>query len=112
MLCLTDAALARLVIAATAVPTEARGAWLANLAARAEHPAPASAPASNALRQRRWRARESKGRAVLSIEVDYDALCGALIDNARITEADALSRKQVAVAAASVLADYIARWRE
>jgi hypothetical protein len=65
----------------------------------------------DALRQRRRRARERAGVAVLDVPVAYFDLVEALLVSERLSEPDALDRKRVEAAAAEVLADWVARWR-
>jgi hypothetical protein len=57
MLILDDAALARLCIAATAMPANQRGRWLINVAAEFEGKQPTAA----AVRKRRQRKRDKRG---------------------------------------------------
>jgi hypothetical protein len=60
---------------------------------------------------RRLRRRERNGLAVLPVEVDLDALAGALIDSCRISERDSADRARLATAVAVLVADFVARWR-
>ena len=96
MLCFDDKALARLAIAATAIPVRMRGRWLRQLAAQLEPPRAISsacaskAAASNggAARTRLYRSRLASGRAVLRVEVDFNATSGALFAAGLLSEAE------------------------
>lgn len=69
MLCLDDAALARLITAARPIPAPERGRWLEALAERLEAPSPSLSP--GARRMRAYRARKlHQGRGYLRIEAD------------------------------------------
>jgi hypothetical protein len=103
MLCLTDAALARVFIGATAVPREARRGWLADLASKFEQsPSPPLAPST--LPTRRWRDRERSGRILLRLEVDEAALVVGLIDRVLLDPLHADNRAAVTRAAERALA--------
>ena len=86
MLAFDDQALAHLLIAATAVPVRKRGRWLRQFAAQLDPPRAfanpcVSKPASSnggAARLRLHRRRQAAGRAVLRVEVDFNATSGAL----------------------------------
>jgi len=58
---------------------------------------------ANALRLRRFRAREAQGLAVLSIEVDFNALSAALQEAGFLREDQIDDRAAVAAAAGRVL---------
>lgn len=78
MLALTDEGLARLVIAASAIPPSRRAVWLQRLAGRLEKSARRRSPGARYTAA--WRAREKAGRCVLKIEVDEAELAVALVD--------------------------------
>lgn len=79
MLAFTDEGLARLVIAASAIPPSRRSDWLRSLADQLERysPRPRSA---GAFYTAAWRARGRAGRCLLKLEVDEVALAIALVD--------------------------------
>jgi hypothetical protein len=66
---------------------------------------------SHADRQRLYKRRQRQGEAVLLLDVHYYDLVEALLTSGRLTEEEALDRRQVARAAGDVLADWIARWK-
>jgi hypothetical protein len=108
MLCFDDdAALAHLLIAATAIPVRARARWLRGIAAQFEPPRPqqllgSPSPASNvaahaararqisngAARTRLHRSRQANGRAVLRICVDLNAVSAALAEAGLLSETE------------------------
>jgi hypothetical protein len=73
MLALTDEGLARLAIAATAVPADKRDAWLQDLARTLDPPPP------NRWARRRARLKQNPYAAVLKIEVDLLGLSQTLL---------------------------------
>jgi hypothetical protein len=80
MLALTDAALARVIIAATAVPPGRRRQWLRELSAKLDPP---RTPAVR--RQARWRARQRDGSAVYRLTgrvIEVEALDHARVERA------------------------------
>ena len=92
MLALDDAALARLVIAATAVPADQRGRWLRSLARKLEpqdalpkigfpkNPIyqPSPKQRAGAARTRLCRKRQKDGYSVLDVCVNFNSTSGAL----------------------------------
>ncbi len=67
-------------------------------------------PSAAAQRQRRWRARQRTGGAVLQVAIaDYYALVGVLIDSDWISAEQALDRGEVEKAVAAAL-DELAQW--
>lgn len=124
MLALDDSALARIVIGATAVAPDERRRWLEQIARKLDPPKSCNlqdspppkfrnlrnSPPRPATRQARWRERQRKGRAIFRIEADHDSVLLALIETGRISEADALDRRKVEAALATVLADFGRRW--
>ena len=70
MLALSDEALCRIAVAATAVRPAERSAWLENLAERLERSEQSPAPSPGATYTRRWRARRRTGRVLLHVELD------------------------------------------
>jgi len=126
MLALTDQALARLVIAAGAVPVRKRGRWLRHLAAQLE-PAPASngdgaklggaaqsaaqrAPgrdgriSNGARRMRAHRSRQAAGRVSLRIECDLNVTSEALFAAGLLSEDEIDDAAAVARAVERVIA--------
>jgi hypothetical protein len=73
MLALDDGALARLAIAATAVPADKRDAWLQDLARTLDPPPP------NRWARRRARLKRNPYAAMLKVEVDLLALSQTLL---------------------------------
>jgi hypothetical protein len=72
MLCLLDAALAHVVIAASKIAQNRRRAWLIAVAQRLEcdKPVPLKPLAASTRRTRHWRRRKADGVAVLRVKVD------------------------------------------
>src|SRR5262245_16394382 len=72
MLCLDDAAFARLCLAATRIPRVGRRAWLVDVAQwlEAGTPAPPKSPSSSAARTRAYRARQRAGKRILKIQIE------------------------------------------
>jgi hypothetical protein len=66
---------------------------------------------TTAARQKVFRARQTLGLAILPLEVDFDAVCAALIASGRLSEREALDRELVTAAVGEVLADWVARWK-
>lgn len=64
----------------------------------------------HAARQRAYRERQRHGEAVLPLRVDYFRLIEALLVSGRLSEADALDRSRVKIAAGEVLDDWAMRW--
>jgi hypothetical protein len=108
MLALDDAALARVMIAATAVAPSAREAWLMKFVERAEGQPPAGR--TSAARQRRARQRAKDGRAILRLEVDEHLIVSALLDSTRLTEAQALDRRLVERECRDILHEWARIW--
>src|SRR5215472_17188642 len=98
MLALTDAALARLCIAATRIDPRRRGRWLREIARKLDPPkfdcstpkqsqTPAARRqarvrqrcAATRRRQARWRARHHEGRAIFRLDLLHDPVVEALI---------------------------------
>jgi hypothetical protein len=94
MIALSDAALARVVIAATAVPSHKRRAWLVDIAMRLEGLTPAPPDA----RQRKARKLRKTGLVVMRIECHEDDTAKALIVSERLTEAETQRRALVEAA--------------
>jgi hypothetical protein len=108
MLALSDGALARLAISATALPPHARGRWLRQIANRIDPPP----QRSDTVRKARLRQRERSGHIVLQVEVHEHDLAAAMIEAGLLTEAQALSRADLARALARIAAEFSARWLE
>jgi hypothetical protein len=83
MLCLDDAAWARVCIAATAVALAERSTWLQNLATSFERPS-SPTPSPGAVYTRRWRARRRAGKVLLRPEVDEAAFAVAAVERGLI----------------------------
>jgi hypothetical protein len=63
-------------------------------------------------RKRRYRARQRRGRVVVGVEVDRDAVLLALLASGRLGEAEALQPDQVAAALGDVIEQWARRWRD
>lgn len=64
-----------------------------------------------ACRQQRWRRRQQKGAAVLTVEVpDYHKLVNALLVSGALSDGEALDRAQVARAIGAQVAAWAAEW--
>lgn len=64
----------------------------------------------SASRQRRYRARQQAGTAVLRVPVPLFDVAEMMIESGRLTEDEALDRRRVEMAAGDVLADLARRW--
>lgn len=64
----------------------------------------------DAQRQRRRRQRDRRGIAVLAVEVNYYKLVSAILRNGSLTEAEALSKENVARIAGRMIEEVIALW--
>ena len=104
MLTLDDAAMFRVLLAASAIPPAELDGWLQGVAARME------ARTESCRRQKRYRQRQRDGQAVLQVPCDFCALVEALLKSGRLSEAEALDRRRIDAAAAEVLADFAGRW--
>jgi len=110
MLALTDAALAHLCIAASAVPPHKRARWLARLAATVDPPRKLVNQRARTLRKR---ARRRAGVRVYHLELSNRAVEGmitALIANGRLTAAEAQDQRQLERALARWLVEYGQHW--
>ena len=109
MLELTDEALARLAIGATAVEAKDRARWLADITARLEGRAPRS-PAAE--RQRRYRANAAAGFGSLQLKkIDLDTL-EFMLEKLGLLPADAEhTRKDIALAYSRWTSDWLAACR-
>jgi hypothetical protein len=96
----SDKALARILIAGTAVEPNWQSAWLEDLAARLER---ASELSPGARYTRAWRARERAGRCLLRLEVDEAELVVALVDRGLLDPAKADNRMALTRAAERAL---------
>jgi hypothetical protein len=92
MIALTDAGLAHLVIAATAIAPADRGAWLRRIAAQVD----ASPQAKHYHRKR-------AGRRVLKVEVELGPLSDLLVDHGFLRAWDSEDPKAVQAALATAL---------
>jgi hypothetical protein len=99
-----DAALARLVIAATAIPRRARSSWLRRLAHTIEH------REAERIRRAKGRARARNGRASFRVEAEHDLLVTALLNSKRLSEAEALDRRLVERELGEVLQEWARHW--
>src|SRR5262245_17299725 len=104
MLALSDEGLARLCIAASAIPRNRRRQWLRELANRIEPPR--SSPGARYTAA--WRAREKAGRCLLTLEVDEAELVVALVDAGLLDPRIADDRAALTEAAQRALALYLA----
>ena len=109
MLALTDTALARLCIGATAIAPHKRDCWLKDIAAKLDPP---RAVVRSRERSRRARARKKNGRAVLRIEVDHDPLLLALIESRRMSEADTADLRRVEAVVGKMLGEWAEHWQQ
>ncbi len=102
MLCFADdAALARVMIRATAVPRKERRAWLQALAARIEQGARPVKTSRDYTRA--WRARERSGRCLLKLEMDEANLVVGLVDRGLLDPLKADNRTALTEAAQKAL---------
>jgi hypothetical protein len=108
MLALTDTALARLCIGATAIAPHKRDRWLKDIAARLDPP---RAIMRSRERSRRARARKKNGKAVLRVEVDHDPLLLALIESGRMSEAETADLRRVEAVVGKMLGEWAEHWR-
>jgi hypothetical protein len=99
MLALTDQALARLCVAATAVPQKKRAQWLRRVARKLE-------PLPRARHTAAWRAREKAGRILLKLEVDEAELVVGLIDAGLLDPLVADDRCAITAAAQRALVQF------
>ena len=79
MLALTDEALVRICVAATAIRPDERSAWLAGLASRLE---PAPTTSHGARYTRAWRERGRNGEVLLRVIVDEAVFAVAAVERA------------------------------
>jgi hypothetical protein len=101
---LSDAGLAYLVLAASAVPRHRRRQWLRELANKIEPPRRSPGARYTAA----WRAREKAGRCLLTLEVDEAELVVALVDAGLLDPRIADNRAALAAATQHALARYLA----
>jgi hypothetical protein len=66
---------------------------------------------SAADRQAAYKRRQRHGEVILALRCEYFGLIEALLTAGRISETDALDRRQVELAAGEVLRDWVTRWR-
>jgi len=104
MLALSDEGLARLCIAASAIPRNRRRQWLRELANRIEPPR--SSPGARYTAA--WRAREKAGRCLLKLEVDEVELVIGLVDAGLLDARIADDRAALAAATQRALARFLA----
>jgi hypothetical protein len=105
MLAFTDEGLARLVIAASAIPPSRRAVWLQRLAVRIEKSSP-RARTRGAIYTAQWRAREKAGRCLLKLEVDEAVLAVALVDAGLLNPNIADDRAALTAAAQQALVQF------
>jgi hypothetical protein len=110
MLALTDTALARLCIGATAVPHDRRWRWLRDIADRFDPPPPRILARRE--RSRRRRKRCHNGDAVFPLVANRDAVLLALIESRKLSEQEALDRRRVNTALSKMLRDWSEGWRD
>jgi hypothetical protein len=104
MLALSDENLARLCIAASAIPRNRRRQWLRELANELEPPRRSQGARYTAA----WRAREKAGRCLLTLEVDEAELVVALVDAGLLDFSAADDRAALTEATQRALALYLA----
>jgi len=133
MLALDDAALARVCIAATAVPASQRGQWLRDVAERIDPPprrmlrdlpkakgGDIGGRKSKAggidrhlaarARKARHRARQRAGLRVFRLTASYELIVGGLIDAGKISERDALKHSNVERVLSAMLTEWGKHW--
>jgi hypothetical protein len=103
MLALTDQALARIALAASAVALEERGSWLQDLSRRLDPP-PVVSP--GARYTRRWRARGRNGEVLLRVTVDEAAFAVAAVQHGLLSPELADDRTALTAAAEKALARF------
>ncbi len=96
MLALDDQALARLMIAATAVPESKRGKWLKGIAAEFEGPVRSNAKYAAAYRERHRRGHI----AIKGLSVNEYYVVGALIASGALTKEESRNPRTVTAAIA------------
>ncbi len=110
MIGLTDGALARVAIGATAVPRRRRAAWLRAVACALEGCSPTASaarqPKTNAERSRDRRRRRRLKLDPISIDVDFVRLSEAMASAGLIQEWDIADREMVR----QRLADVVGHW--
>ena len=122
MLALTDAALAHLVIAATAIDPRHRGQWLRELAAKLDPPI--KIPERNddreqgertpaARRQARVRQRRKNGEHVYTLVLNdrcVEGLIAMMLSTGQLSEAEANDHRVIEAKLARLLEDQGERW--
>lgn len=63
-----------------------------------------------AAKNKRYRARQRCGIAVITIPIDQHAVATALIESGRMRPADTLERNKVAAAVTQIVDDFTKRW--
>jgi hypothetical protein len=104
VLALSDEALARLAIGATRLRSNARARWLRELARRLD---PEPRPAT---RQGRWRQRQRNGVVCYKLELHAAPVIEMLIQQGRVSEAEALQHERVEAAITLAVEDMVERW--
>jgi hypothetical protein len=121
-----DAALARLAIAATAVPPHRRGRWLKKFADAAERPEsksdtvsylppPRRPKSGSTLRKDKTRARRRAGRSLYRLEIgdiEMEAVVDALVGLKWLREGAAMDQRALEHALSRVVVEFGRRWRE
>lgn len=115
MLALTDAALARLCIAATRIDPRHRGQWLRDLAAKLDPPSVrAENPRTDAARrQARVRQRRKNHQHMYRLELRdrcVEGLIEMMLSAGRLTESDALDHARIEAELARLLEEQGERW--
>src|SRR5262245_39477480 len=105
MVSLDDQAMARLLIAATAVSPEQFDGWLADIAARMERAARPKA------KWRAYRDRKRRGELALRIVVDEQDAVAALSAVGALNGGD-VGRKQLEAALTAQITDWLSAWRD
>ncbi|HMF28579.1 MAG TPA: hypothetical protein VKE42_07390 [Candidatus Cybelea sp.] len=117
MLALTDAALARLAIAATGIDPRRRRQWLREVAAKLDPASEARAPSPDArrrarVRQARWRARQPDGLSYYRFPLARDRLAEAMIASGRLSEDASRRRSEIERELRAVVEQWMDRWLE
>jgi hypothetical protein len=117
LISLDDAAMARLLIAATGVPRAQRGRWLASLAGKLE--AATRTPAASNMakatareRTRAYRERLASGQGVMRLTVPVDDVACALVASGALKPGDEHDRQRVEEALGALLRDWAAAWHD
>jgi hypothetical protein len=114
VLAFDDAALARVVIAATAIPVAERSSWLASIAERMEKASPTDKPSkkTRAEIQSDYRKRKRAGLMLLRVSVDDVAVPDALVQAGLLAPAQTDNSEAVADAIERMLSTIVSESHE